>query len=997
MPKPKRNPEGINREKSATSPISQCTINTVLYPVRFALKNDTLKKIANGEQKELPPATNINESPLHELRRLRQGYVYIYTTPVENTTDTKTDKDLGVWHIYQYNTTPKDSNGQTEVNHDTAMPFHFQKYEWQFLGNNEVKWIPREKYTTIPISCNIGTVWIAYSEFRWPHKLFLELQKEKNEGLRKKFMQQVVIGKNKDARESNFTTSIRHLDKMVPDFQKDVNKKKLGASNFLRHTSVGYNEKDPVSKLDFSNSDGVLIAVQDTLGEILDIAAMHGAYYQNRVSAFSLYEYPLQTAMAVTGLEKIIVKEKYFSGTIASSIRKAWDDIDEKDPHLNIFKLKPDDTLNNTLIQDFAEQLEIDASKLKSKRLMDKFVDATQHSNTMVKNIVNAQWALINSQDRKDFSPRLKQLLQYIIDGKIAPHTTAQYLCYVGSQMFKNLNLSAEGKEITNKKLKALENIDPQSKESKVSDKDLAISIIQNVLKYFEHYANSQYRLPLYYLDTFIETFSYQLISQYSGLRTGNQSTTTLHARERIQQISRIYRVELGYLPDADVEVQRRALINMVEDVRSHVTLTVSTSSSVSSTTVVEQETTCVTQNLGSIEGDSYRKLPNAGLLADGGAMLLGWVVIFQTSFESKAQYSKIGMLAENRFLVLGQALADNIQATRSVLTAENLTRVKNLWHNGMVTLRLKNAELRGVTAVVSNNGTASGSIMKQLFKRANFISFVGIGLSVASAMDGVATEDMAKFYSNLLNAGGSTALILAGGETSLSGVFFVVGLLMIAGGLTLSIFETSDLEEWIEFGFWGESGKYWGGYEDGWFSNLWQANRLDSFKEQFELAKNLNSIYDPSVSKEEREQLQTDYAIEMGRLSDFLQPIKIVAGEKQSVYIRWHGLLKPSDAENLTIRGEWHTGHKSQIPKGGLTVKNIRHFGNPEPCSFKASFIEKGVARFEVSPRDLRIISVMPEMLLTKALKIEVTAPRIASASGTIKGEAVIMLDKLK
>lgn len=91
------NKTSTSRQDAVLGQPAQCKPDErAIYPVRFSLTGEALDKAAKSG--EVPPMpTGLNDKN-YELRRLRQGYFYIYSQKhVGKTTDNK-----GKWLIFKY-------------------------------------------------------------------------------------------------------------------------------------------------------------------------------------------------------------------------------------------------------------------------------------------------------------------------------------------------------------------------------------------------------------------------------------------------------------------------------------------------------------------------------------------------------------------------------------------------------------------------------------------------------------------------------------------------------------------------------------------------------------------------------------------------------------------------------------------------------------------------------------------------------------------------------
>ena len=147
-----------------------------IFPMRYALSVGILKQLPVTEATKLTIfSTSIESHPGMELLRIRQGYVFIYA---EN------HRGLGsetrqIWQAFRYQTDGEDDNSSipradTQLQSRYSGGYNFLKYHWTdgtAGGNWEI--LPNERrYPYAFVSNQATTIWVAYSEYRWPAKFF---------------------------------------------------------------------------------------------------------------------------------------------------------------------------------------------------------------------------------------------------------------------------------------------------------------------------------------------------------------------------------------------------------------------------------------------------------------------------------------------------------------------------------------------------------------------------------------------------------------------------------------------------------------------------------------------------------------------------------------------------------------------------------------------------------------------------------------------------------
>ncbi len=122
------------------------------------------------------------------------------------------------------------------------------------------------------------------------------------------------------------------------------------------------------------------------------------------------------------------------------------------------------------------------------------------------------------------------------------------------------------------------------------------------------------------------------------------------------------------------------------------------------------------------------------------------------------------------------------------------------------------------------------------------------------------------------------------------------VGALLLLAGLITSAFERTDMEIWIENGFWGNSPNYWGAplnaYQ--WITE----KRLKNFHKQFE---NSEFIYEDNTQLKSSEIVKL-YQIEMQRYFSIGTEIEFSMPDKYTILVEYPGIYTQKDAETLKL-----------------------------------------------------------------------------------------------
>ncbi len=269
-----------------------------LYPVRYSLTYDALMQ-ARDKGKAPDSPQGITDSN-YNLRRIRQGYLYIYTHRLKQRGNA-TDKEER-WLVFGYKTERGDSNGsEQQQENTTAGTFNFSQYFWED-GTPHGKWIKDKKtYPYAYVHDCVSQIYYAYSEDRWSPEMFAKM---KDADARAKVMHFVNLCQ--DSSENHFPFSER--EKYVPDFVKLKGKEQeaLNEHNAVIRTKVGYNESNMVSISNPKHYEVArVIALHDSIGNLADISAFQEVLWDNDLEDRKKFEYAITIAQSLNTVGRI--------------------------------------------------------------------------------------------------------------------------------------------------------------------------------------------------------------------------------------------------------------------------------------------------------------------------------------------------------------------------------------------------------------------------------------------------------------------------------------------------------------------------------------------------------------------------------------------------------------------------------------------------------------------------------------------------------------------
>jgi hypothetical protein len=735
-----------------------------IFPVRFSFSPEKLIDLAsNKAQPCIAEKTLANPGEGYELRRIRQGFVYILAETKCHDEET-TDEDA-IWQIFRYETARDDENS-SNARDDTEFFYgehqRFYKYKW-IDGSVRGRWqaLKDRIYPFAFVSKDTSKVHIAYSEERWPSWFFERASVDK--GFRAKLMQGVDLL----APETDYSCPLEELENKVEDFKPDL-KDRIGSYYINSQTGI---KQEPVSNVfncRHSRENGRIIAVHDQLGKLLDIN-------QQLTNANQL-----QTKHA---------EEVLYPFTIAKAIERVKEDVDES---WNWFKelIQREHPINGDEYSKF----------LKEERSRVDEVD----------NLLKAFSATLNHQHIGDYYTQI-ELAENGLSTQISSKEDLErleYMSFLSARTLRSIGCTDAGGEY----LLATWDNKPkgESKLGEVLRKSAGLwakvkkSLIESSLR-------SQYAFDVLIQTSFTQLAMIEVNTPHSIGMSAIQNVTNISSiTERPVAIDNIIGVLDGSIDLDTIDLSVSHSSTTVSSV--YMGGEFSTGSSVT-----------VTLDLPHVEID-HAILPAAGfqsaargayypMLAVEGVS--GFLNVFSvyTLISKKDEVSKsrtmLGRISDNFYLNLTLSLTEALSAATTVATvatrAGSLQSMTSAMYQELYTsLRTSGQASTAVTDAYANNATSRS--VKIIDKAGKIAGAVGILLSGFKAYDGYKSDDQAKLLGNsFLMVSGLLGLFMT------TGVGFALVILLLIVGAVIEIFGArSDLEKWVAESFWGTSDSYW-------------------------------------------------------------------------------------------------------------------------------------------------------------------------------------------
>lgn len=297
--------ENLSPTLDADSPVMPCEIEArALYPVRYAFSPSSLRNFVNNTESYQGRTRKIVTADF-ELRRLRQGYIYILVQGGILPIDETSDNDAR-WLVYRYETALDDENsGFTEFDFDLAgrgHPYSFIPIKWKD-GDPKNPWTfdTNSAKSCISLLDTITKIEIAYSEEPWPASLFEKVASDP--AVRQKLM----IAVDLVPRSTDESYSLEAIDKAVEEFKPDaINRQQDYA---ICHTGFKPDSPQILGLTPKQRKEGRFIALPDSVGELMDVNRLMFDNSATRNQHGSEHIYPLTIGHCIEQVQSHLKSE----------------------------------------------------------------------------------------------------------------------------------------------------------------------------------------------------------------------------------------------------------------------------------------------------------------------------------------------------------------------------------------------------------------------------------------------------------------------------------------------------------------------------------------------------------------------------------------------------------------------------------------------------------------------------------------------------------------
>jgi len=755
-------PASLSATRAADDLTSACDEDIrPIFPVRHALTEEALFNIARDGTSP-GEAGAIGAQGSYELRRLRQGYVYIYARnghPDRLSSDSK-----GTWLVFRYVSQGQDDSSSDQRS-DTRIPegrYQFYKMTW-VDGGAGGRWevTDRRRYPYAFVNKQVSEIEIAHSEERWPGHLLL--MAELDAGLRARLMTKVNIV----AETTEQSAPLSRLGEHVAEFMPEAEANPEG--NAIRYTAFQPEAVSAVVQCANSRENGRLVAVKDHLGELLDIQAAHLAKSESLKTFSAEYQYPLLIGMGVENLKPHI------------------------DQDGNWFNKPPLDPEFETVLADLRAQ--------------------QQTLENEIRALVNAYWQVAGRRGHCALLEELEVVLAGLDEVKAddSKARRTDYVFFVLGKVFQTLGTSAHGSASLTVAFEggATDRSKEWARIFSQAANAMATAVPEVLTRYRTHmnltFAVTSKELAMSWVRRESGLVTRETVERILGVQTVTRPVNPNNVDDVLKEIF----ASVGLTGQRPRTLEMSGLTAFFDGggLRPDQLIAVPFYEITGTGTLTAR-------------GETFSNAYRAGDLADkGGSMVLG----LYSSFVAANNWNTIspsitraGAVAQDPRVQIASALLDAMAGLNAMHQVPNAAIYARDVGQQVFDRLFKAGSGRffgpaNAAAQLRNGAQGTANNFLRYATLGKLAGAVGVVLAGMQAFEGFKADDLAKGNGNAAIAMGGLILI-AFSET---GVGAVIGGLMIIAGVVATFFGDDGATYWARHSFWGSSGKYWEGDRD--------------------------------------------------------------------------------------------------------------------------------------------------------------------------------------
>ena len=984
--------------KPADEVTKQCQEFIRLYPTRWALTDSAFEKIKNTGTTPTYPKEIAEMNSDYDLRRLRDGYIYILADKAEceemNITAEATNGEA--WYIYEShsdddaqvfarwskdnfnqwikeqsekgtpqndasNEVKEDNSQQVEENNneENTNEEEATKEKPMQAELKEVHVIGMRAKSFIELNRAIETAYIMYSEFKLPYEL---LQAIERDPLVKMFWMKKIPTNA----PSSLTLDIKTTENIVNDFASTTNYVRDYVSNLYRSQPIGKLSAWEEQLKKITNSEGVIVALDDPIGIARDLD--YYVYYldDKRQEVLSKYEYAFITAQIIDAhvaqlqmaenskrrraVSQYVPYDKKMDMTIAG----AYATLNIDDSHLN--------NSEDSIIEILKNELGI-AQPINGVNTINKIAKIPNLFNAHIDNVVHSICDHIAKNTH-----RIKNLFELYEKNKSEP--MASLCCQYFEGLIGHLSYTSLGQQALITAFNSNNDVVTKTQKEILTK---AAESLKKLLESFKNFLSSLatmgnfYRFNLYSFDRIVQVISNEVVLAGSYRENGKRY---YKRTEIIRNIEEVYR-KTGVFGQEELLSEKKIFSHANKLKASRKKLTT-------------EELIPVRKELPKglkVDDSDFKRVTELSSKLDGAAKLFAFSAILGF-FTEDSSYTKEGRWANNA------AFATLLAFTEKVAPDSEL----GFEFRQVAGQRMSLTAINNATGATFSSGWQAARA--GLFNFGTALAGIGVLVEVANAHEAKYKGDEIDYWGAVSRGTGSALMALSpatlgtaltmmastSANVALAGTALrivalalpYVGAILLLIGIGLALFKKSDMELWIKHSFWGDSDNYWGEAEDAynWSESRPKDFKLDTFDKSKELVSNKN-IYNY-------------YKVEMQRLFSITEKIKFEVIDKHHILVTHPNINTLETAQKIRINYKSITIRRSPF----LEVYSEPQIIFDENQSGQAILYFK-----DWSIRD----SLSGNPLLVNAneierLKLQVSIPRYNQATENITSDTTIL-----
>lgn len=930
--------------------IAPCQEGIRVYPTRFALTDKAFENIkSKGEMPPLPKNASGDEN--YDVRRLRDGYVYILAVnaEVKGCFEISAEAANGqAWYIYRYRSKDVDFNQGNQafgINYSFSL---FNDYEAGYTN----KVILPTPY--IELNKAIESAYMMFTDVDLPMNLLRKI--ETDPLVRNHWMRNVQL-KNPQGNSINMAT----LQQTVKDFspQTKMMTDQALTSNAYRFTPIGKpTDWEEIKDQLMHSQKGVIVALEDPVGTTRDLSGYHLYLTAERDNVLAKYEYAISTARILDAHALHKYKEEVKSARDSLEMSNA----ELRDQGLRTIEPAPIkfSQLYQKVFSDYIDSEHLKANgdadvlnvlkaelqledDLPGVNAINKMAYIPTRFGTFFKNVANAHSAFIATHSNK------LSALYDLYDGNPEDVEAANAWCCYMHGFLHGLDISPYGR---NALIAALPIEDADAYKAPPYAQQ-ATPAVESLKKYLSDFTKALGALEKVAKTGYLNMATYDLVIELVIDKIYVRYASSSHKG----YVGKLFSVPQTIQSTYQAKLSTKEIEKILPTHRSQA--------------AVPKHVKKLQESISSLKVDMAPRQYGLFQITEGLAGLnkaLSASVVLGFFVQNKAE-TELGKLGNDPFLASMQVIAGMYapkggleQHTSQALTElEQLTSRKNLqqskWISYFEQKGAGSALTRIRNAIINvNTGLAGVGAMFEIFNwvEANYKSDeVGKTAALLSMGGGLAIEGA---IGSLGMLAGSSSLS-AGTLTLLTGLSYAtlgIGIVLITIAIIYNYFAPEDIELWAENGFWGKSPLYWGepnqkkAYE-------WTEQRSSEFKQDiFESSKFRYVEGKLELTNEVRY-----YRIEMQRYLKSVAEVMVSldSSNPRKILVSYPGIYTEQDAKEIRI--DRMEGYAKNVKKVYPSYEDWRLSIEKEKLHTTTKFEQEGVAGITIHDERLPYMNI--------------------------------------